>query len=193
MTWRFAPEETPPEPVLVSPRVRAHLTGGTRHQVLAAIVKVARSDPDPRRRRENVSAAADLARKNPALDGHLEQALVRAASQGHKVDVTALVDRATLVVDGPPRPVVRTPAPARPAPQVKVRVRKGTKVRTVRQARRATTPHRGRMTTKTDTPTTAADSFAQLVAAMHWRGPGSAEAVVEKLNEHHARFGVATE
>lgn len=39
---------------------------------------------------------------------------------------------------------------------------------------------------------TAAESFAELVAAMNDHGPDSPQTVMTKLTEHHERFGTET-
>lgn len=137
MTWRFGPDQTPPEPALVSPGLRTHLAAGTRDQVYAAIVRVADSDRDPRRRRLNIVTAAGLARRNPNLLG-VDIDMVRAAARGDRADVATLLRRASLVTNGPAKAAIVVPAPqaAPPARRV-VKVPKGAGVKTVRQARRA--------------------------------------------------------
>lgn len=183
MTWMHAPDLTPPEPIVHTPRVRTRLASGDRAQCLATLLEVADHDHDPDRTRRAIIEAANLARRNPNLAA-LEIDLTREASLGHRSDIASLIRWARRIV---PHLEGRPVEQARSKPAAKkhlVRVPKG--ARTTRAARRARPPHQGSMTM---TKNSAETSWAELNAAMHWRGPGSVEAVVEKLTDHQAQHG----
>lgn len=180
MTWRFAPADTPPDPVLDRHAVREALNRGSRDEAMSAYLDVARADQHPRRQTRALRSAAALLYTNPNLHpGDTIRARQAAAPRSHR----ATLDLVTHARDTLAHPAAE-PAPVRPRTVRRARDLPATgRVR----VRKGSTPHRKAMSTANKKQQAADASYEQLMRSMRDRVDPAT--VATRIAAHYAVHG----